>query len=728
MSTYKSSFNINKIKDDIIKNVIDNIANNSKTNYEKESTKALLESKIKKSKIITTFDENVVEIDSANINKTSGELYIDLLTTYGVLNMSCEEIQRYKALQEIQLNSIKTKIRELKDRLESCRGSLSDTKMPEYIIERFRSASNFDKVNRIMQRDRYGQYFPSKCYVAYNAEESYLTLPLVRQDNSLKYSGKVETANLNISFQLGEGFVDLSNNSESSLENALSESKDPWSETILSDAPLRTSFLDEKPTEVFVEDKYFYGIEDGAVCELEIKFESLNTINEITLNPFCKFPIDIIAIRYKMSDDEDESLTEIVNPNNSDETLQSIFTKEKISFRFPDILCKNIYILFAQRHYLRETYVYDPSSVYKNTLWFDSKNNKDEKSELAVFKPRYYNRSMVSTAWQNVNDKVVSSSQDLVDILIGDKSKTRKVIKYEYNYGFYNIGCFNNHYDTTGFYISKPITLSSNVKKIELYTDEKHQRDSAGNIVTDIEYYITGSKNPTPTEWIPILPKNKTIIENEMLFIQGGTRAFFRFEAEEVYCIMKNGEPLPQDSPEYHIDTNERTGKFWCALIFNYDYDSIYSVSYKPVAGNDLVDLSAKSVTSVESFEGYGSSFIVLDNNPSIDSTNTYCSVTFTNTSSSLQSNSVNIINVTDITNPSTSYKNFDTKTSDYQFYVLKNVIYFNKEISSDFIIDVTYRHLINNIVTKAVLRRNSVKDGWLTPVLKELKYKIETF
>lgn len=727
MSIYKSSFNIDKIKNDIIENVIDDIANNSKTNQEKQSIKTLLESKIKDSDIITTFDNDVVEVDSDNLNKISGELYVDLLTTYGVLNMSCEDIERYKALQEIQLNSIKSKIRELKDRLESCRGSLSDSKIPEFIIQRFRSASNFDKSNRLMQRDRYGQYFPSKCYANYNPDECHLTLPLVAQDNSLKYSGKVETANLNISFQLGEGFVDLTNN-ESNLENALNNNKEPWSETILSDAPLKSSFMEEKPASVFIEDKYFYGIEDGAVCELEIKFESLNKINEISLDPFCKFPIDIVAIRYKISDDEDEPLIEIVSPNNIDKTLQSVFTKDKISFRFPDILCKNVYILFTQRHYLRETYVYDPTSVYKNTLWFDSKNNKDEKSELAVFNPRYFNRQLISTAWQNVNDRVISSSQDLVDILIGDKNKTRKVIKYEYSYGFYNIGCFNSHYDTTGFYVSKPINLNSNVKKIELYTKELHQMDSSNHLVTDIEYYITGSKNPMPTEWIPILPKNKNIIESEMLFIQGGTRAFFRFEADEVYSIMKNGEPLPQDSPEYHVDTNEKTGKFWGVLVFNYDYDAVYSVSYKPVEGSGEIDLSSKNVTSVESFEGDGSSFIVLENNPSIDDTDTYCSITLTSTSQSSQLTSQNLVNITDVTNPSTSYKNFDTNTNNYQFYVLKNVIYFSKEISSDFIIDVTYRHLISNIVTKAVLRRNSTKDGWLTPVLKEIKYKIETF
>lgn len=727
MSIYKSSFSIDKIKNDIIANVISDIASDAKSDLEKESTKTTLEGKIKRSKVITSFNDDQVEVDAEDINKISGELYIDTLTTYGSLNMTGEDIDRYKAAQSIYLNSARSKIGELMDRIEGCRNSLSDKHIPEYIIERFRSASGFDKTTRMMQRDRYGQYFPGKCFVNYNSEECYLTLPLVRQDNSLKYDGKVETANLNVSFQIGQGFVDL-NNTDTSLDNAIDGGNKPWSETILSDAPIRTSFMKTKPKDVYIDDKYFYGVDNGALCELEIKFESINTINEITLNPYCKYPIDIIAIRYKMTDDEDEPLVEIVSPDNKDKALREVFTKNKISYRFPDILCKNIYILFNQRHYQRETYVYNPESVYKNGLWFDSRNDKADKNQKAVFKPNYYNRDILSYAWKQVNDKVVSSSEDLVNILIGNKDKTRKVTKYEYNYGFYNIGCFNNHFDRTGFYISKPIQLKSNVKKVEIHTDEKHQLDSASNMVTDIEYYITGSNTPTTTEWIPVLPKNKKIIESETLFLTGETRAYLRFEAEEVYAIMKNGEVLPKNSPEFHLDINERTGKIWCVLIFNYDFDAIYSVSYKPVEGNDMIDLSAKNTTSIESFEGKDDSYILLENNPYIDNTDNYCTVLLTNMGDAGSVENITARNMTDATNPADSYKNLDTKTSEYQYYILKNILYFNKPLPKGFMVDVTYRHLINNIRTKAIFRRNTVKDGWLTPILKEIKYNIETF
>lgn len=726
-STYKSSFSIDKIKDDIIENIIDDVTSNSKTNKEKEADKTLLENKIKKMKMITTLNESQVEINAEDLNKTSAEMYIDLLTCFGALNMTGEDISKYKDSQSIYLNSIKSKIRELKDRLESSRKSLSDKKIPKYVIEKFRSASNIDRTSRNFQKDRYGQFFPGRCYANYNSKENLLTLPFIKQDNSLKYDGKVETANLNIRFQIGNGFIDL-NDSNTKLENALNGSDEAWSETILSDSPIKVSFSETKQKDVFVNDNYFYGIDNGAICELEIKFESINTVNEITLHPFTKYPIDVIAIRYKLTDDEDEPLIEIVTPDNVDETLKSSFTKEKVSFRFPDILCKNIYILINQRHYTRETYIYDPSSVYKNSLWFNSKNNKDNKNQMAVFKPRYYNRDIINYSWQQVNDKIISSSDDLVNILIGDKAKTRKVTKYEYNYGLYNIECFNNHFDRTGFYVSKPINLNSNVKKIEITTEETHQLDSNSNHVTDIEYYITGVKNPTPSEWLPILPVNKDIIISETLFIQGETRAYFRFEAKEVYSIMKNGIPIAKNSPEYYLDVNERTGNIWCVMIFNYDYDAIYSVSYKPIDGSNFIDLSTKYTTSIESFEGTGNSYVVLDSSPNIDNTDNYCTVILTNLGETDNLQNINATNITNVEFQQNSYENFDKNTSEFQFYVLKNTIYFNKPIPNNYIVDVTYRHLINNITTKAIFRRNTVKDGWLTPTLNEIRYNIETF
>lgn len=724
----KTSIDINAIKDDIVNNVLNDIISHSANDNEKKILKNELESKIKNNLLINEIKESQDVISSVELNKNFNELYIDLLTTYGVINNVSQSLSRYNTSHLTYTDFIKARIDEINDKLEACNHSLIYNHIPSFMIERFRNSDKFDK-NKIFLKDRYNQPIPSKCYVSFDDKENNIMLPIIRKDNSLRYDEKVATAHISAYFQLGKGFIEFSSE-DTDISNVIDESNNTfWSETILSDAPFRVSFEDEKPNELFVDDNYYYGVTNGAVCELEINFESLNTVNEITLSPYTKYPINIIAIRYKTSDDEDEVLVELVSPDNKDKTLRSITTKDKISYKFSDIICKKIYIVFTQEHYLRDTYVYNPSDVYKNELWFNSKNVKREHLKDVVFKPNYLDREVNSSSWNNFNDKVVNmNNDDLSNLIIDEEVKNRKLIKYEYNYGFYNIGCNNNHFDRTGVYVSKPIAIESNIKNIKIKTLEDHQLDALGNTVTDIEYYITSSETPNENDWMPILPYEKDIIESELLFITGGQRAYLRFQAEEVLDLLKNGEPLPKDSNDYNYDIDEATGKIWSIQVFNYDFDAIYSVKYIPVSGSHIVNLEDRVTASIESHEGSNANHIKLKNEPFVDKTTDYCSVTFIDTSPTGVGQEIEIENITDLTNQSASYKNFDNTSNKYQFYVNKDTIYFNKPIGSKYLIDVSYRHLVSRIRLKALFRRNTTKDGWLTPVLKEIKYDIETF
>lgn len=731
------SLDINKIKNDIITSLIDDIVSFASSDQEKKVLRLELEGEIKEKTLISTIPVGDIEVDADGINSKMNAMYIDLLTTFGVLNNMSEELVKYNISYTTYIDYINSRIDEVNDKLEACRHSLTSIYMPSFHIERFRTSDKFDKT-RSLQKDRYGGWIPSYCYSYFEGKEQHITLPLLRQDNSLRYDDKVSTAYISTYFQLGEGFIDLKNN-ETDIDNCIDESESSfWNDTILSDAPLRVSFEDTKPKALYVDDNYYYGIDNGAVCELEINFESVNTVNEITLNPCTKYPIRIVAVRYKTSDDDKEELIEIVTPDNTQEALRGAFTKSQVSYKFPEIVCKKIYILFVQEHYLRKTYIYNPADVYKNDLWFNSKNDKRDKTLKAEFKPVYLDRALDSAVWKNTNDKLISATnQDLANIIVGDQSANRKVIKYEYEYGFYNIGCLNNHFDRTGFYISKLIDPKSNIKTVQITTDETHQLDTLNHHVTDIEYYISGSENPNYLDWQPVTPTGTTVIESELLMITGGTYAYLRFETDRIYYVMKNGEPIPYSSSgdtiptgqtrEIIFDHHERTGHVWAVQIPNYDYDAVYSIKYEPIKGSDIVDFSNKLSTSIETFDGANKNSFKLTNEPFIDDTQDYCSVKVTDVSKTTNGMEIQVENVTDVANQSLGYRNF-TNDGKYQFYVYKNCIYFNKQVPKNFVIDVSYRHLISKVRLKALFRRNSTKDGWLTPILKEIKYNIETF
>lgn len=730
---------INKIKDDIITKLIDDLTSVATSDQQKKLMKIELEGKIKNNLLITEIPEGDVEVKAEKLNEIVSSIYIDLLSTYGVLNKMSEELTKYNINYTTYINYINSRIDEINDKLESCRHSLSSIYMPAFHIERFRTTDKFDKT-RSLQKDRYGGYIPSYCYCHFEPNECHITLPLLRQDNSLRYDDKVSTAYITPHYQLGAGFIDLKSN-ETDIENCIDESEATfWSDTILSDAPLRVSYENKKPEVLYINDNYYYGIDNGAVCDLEINFESVNTVNEIKLNPFSKYPIRIVAIRYKQTDDEDEELKEIVMPDNPQTMLRSKFSRTQVSYKFPEIICKRIYILFTQEHYLRKTYVYNPQDVYKNDLWFNSKNDKREKVQKAEFQPVYFDRNNGNALWKNVNDKIVTTSNhDLAEIILGSDSGNRKVIKYEYEYGFYNIGCMNNHYDRTGLYVSKLIKPGSNIKQVKITTDEIHQLDTLGHRVTDIEYYISGSDNPDTKDWYPLLPTGVKTIESELLMITGGTRAYLRFQTDKIHCVMKNGEPIPFTSSDddkndtlsddviFEKRVTNGVAHYWCVLIPNYDYDAVYSIKYDPLNHSDELDLSNKMSTSIESFTGRNRNDFKLTDEPHVDNTNNYCTVKLTDVSKDTNGTEIEIENVTDIANQAMGYKNFTSKEH-FQFYVYKNVVYFNKPVPKNYIIDISYRHLISKIRIKALFRRNSTKDGWLTPILNEIKYDIETF
>ena len=725
------SLDLNTIKNNIIDNLLDKVTENARTEKEKELLKQTLKSKIQENTLISKVPSGEITIDADSINDVMNKLYIDLLTTYGILNDMSESLSKYNVSYSSYINYVNARINEISDDLEACRHSLTSIYMPAYHIERFRTSDSFD-TSRKLQKTRYDGYFPSYSYCNYESREHRLTLPLLRQDNSLRYDDKVETAYITPYFQLGQGFINLESN-ETDIENCLNDSQSSfWNTSILSDSKLEVSFEDTRPDTLYAGDGYYYDISNGAVCELEINFESVNTVNELVLNPCCKYPIRIVAIRYKQTDDVDEALTELIYPDNKQNMLRDKFTKSQVSYKFPDILCKKIYILFVQEHYLRKTFLYNPQEVYKNSLWFSSMNNIKPKVLEAEFQPNYSDRELNSTIWNNVNEKIITrENKDLAAMIIGDDKDNRKVIKYDYNYGFYNIGCYNNHYDRAGFYVSKMIDLGTNIRTIKINTDEVHQKDTLDHYITDIEYYIAGSEDPTIDDWISILPQNKKVIQSELLEITGGTYAYLRFQTDEIISVMKNGEPISFTDTNNIIlekDTSiDKSGHYYAVQIVNYDYDAVYSISYIPLEGYDVLDLSNKLSTSIESFDGSNKTFFILNDEPYIDETTNYCSVKITDVSKNTTGIEIEVENVTEASNQSIGYKNFKS-TGNYQYYIYKNAIYFNKAIPKNYIVDVSYRHLISKFRLKAIFRRNSTKDGWLTPILNEIKYDIETY
>lgn len=740
----QDSLSVNKVKDNIISHIIQDLVSRDSLNPNQADFKRYeLENKIKSKQLITNTTYQSGLTNSKAVSDTLESMYIDLLTTFGCVNELDDTIARHIELNESTINSLKVQISKANDKLDSFEAILSSKSNPDNYVEGFRNADGIESQAKFYT-ERYGEAIPPSCRANYNSNEELITLPYLVNSNMMLYNNGVSLGTVNISKQSGNGLLKIVND-KNSLENIIdTSSQSYWGETILCDSPMKIVYSNVRPIDPIDMKDFCYGLNHGALCELELTFEAVSTINEVTLAPYGQYPIDIIAIRYKTSDDVEEPIQEVVFPDNpiNDRVGKTILSPG--SFRFPDINCKKLYILFSQIHYTKSTFVYNSDDVFKNELWFSVTNSRSTKplidSEM-LFKPLYTDRGLSDTAWSYINNLSVKNKHlDLKKILFDNKNINRVATKYQYTYGFYNISPNFNDFERTGVYVSNPITANGNIQSLRIITDEKHPLTDDKKHITDIEYYISYSEDPTYNDWKAILPRNIDYIESELLQLEYSL-CMLRFPAKEVSAVYINGTlmDINVDYMLHRIKDNKKNpelnGAIYAIDIPNIDFFANYTVSYVPLDCSKELILIDKlgevpTINSIENINATNTSYYQLKNypyiNPKVKSI-TSVRLTDKNTGAILAESSNGVLCVTNPYSPEESYKNFDKSCTKFQYYTYKNYIYFNNNIPSNYQIEISYSHYISSIRLKAILRRNTIKNGWVTPVLDKIKYEFVT-
>jgi hypothetical protein len=159
---------------------------------------------------------------------------------------------------------------------------------------------------------------------------------------------------------------------------------------------------------------------------------------------------------------------------------------------------------------------------------------------------------------------------------------TESSTKYLYGYGIKNIAINNTTYESSGVFVSKPMTIKGNIVELSLLANEEHPLfdglgGKASPRMTSVEYYIAYKNSPNANDWHPILPEGQTNVLSERLFFLNST-AKLRFYAKltEETSVHKNGIKLSTDK--------------WCftekgaslQLLEVRDLTAIYTINYTP--------------------------------------------------------------------------------------------------------------------------------------------------
>lgn len=642
-------------------------------------------------KTITTIREQSDITNSSDINKTTNELFLDLATAYVTANQLNEKLlslTNYKITELLKTNIAIAKIQNKQDNYKNI---ISTKQNPIIIDNSFKNNTNKEK-DYTWYKERYGEDVPVSVKSIYNTECNIMQLPKLMESNEA-FKDNIYSATVNISNRYSD--YDVTYNDPN---NIIVENNNTWIMNILSNRPINV-----------VTDEY----NRGAVIDIYINFESVSIVNEILISPLSKYPMKIVKIELLLN--EYVQLTDINSLDNS-------ILYNTVSFKFENVQTNKIHIVLNQIHYERNSFLYSNITHKINTINMNTKIDNENK----IFKPLY--DDIENSIWNFLSNFDNNKLVKLDDVFM-NKDVNTNVVKYNYEFGIKNIIPYNNIFDKCGIYVSSLIQVNNTIDELMIESDHLYGHDTQYRIITDIEYYINFTNNNDYHDWIPIFPHNdnELIIYSELLQMYDDL-CRLRFNAVEVFSITRDGTTTLVEDIDYYLKRNENN-LVYAVEIPDYDFNNIYSISYKTTEDSQVIKLNNDDnlVTSTEYFNCNNKNNFTLSNELPIPFDINNINIEVLKDNKVIYNSRTNIRCVENIQNNSISYINFTKDCDDLEFYIDKNIIYFNKQLQDNYTLKVTYKHTVNSFRLKAILRRNALYDKHVTPEIKNLKYIIKT-
>lgn len=574
---------------------------------------------------------------SSKFNEQFRNILIDFIKLFGILDQTASIIDSNNNLTKSFIHKLENGLKEIRNKIDAYRFIANNKEgFTEVKYEPFDDMSSFETYegnNRLLFNNPKDDSIINNNFIAeLNKYNSCLTL---------RHIGMVqpEAPIPEIVEQVGKYFK-IENKLYPLINIVDSDNPDTvWSETILTDKPFEVEMEGEKR---------------GAICKLRIIFEKPMPINNISINPFAKYPIKLVRIDTYQSTEDYLKGKEYAEPLLS-EGFSSHFNPryidEPVTLEFATRNVQIVEFVINQEHYELEQYSIresDKNNIQLAEKIYRGKNtilNISDSNAGSILELDYSNRSIIWDYFKDIIDEFlkklnVGDSKTVIKNIINSikyiipelntrsfnpldlsqsEEKIISVNKFEYQYGFRSIEPSYKEYTDMGIYVSKPYFFRDNVKEISLVVDEYNPtlyHEDSNMPATSVEYYITSLINPSPMKslWFPILPENhKYHDENGNKVIRGERlipfekensqffRAKIRFPAEpDTIFIYKNGE-LYRKNYEY----KEQNGNYIIEFPeedIGIAINNIYTVNYTVKNGFNPCIINLEEVMTPVSF------------------------------------------------------------------------------------------------------------------------------
>ena len=440
--------------------------------------------------------------DIIKVNDDLERTQIDLLIRFKQMDNVFTSLDRHKELNNAIIGNLKTNMATLTDtvmRIKDTALLLSDDVIH---VENFRTSDSISQ-DASLYTDDYGQPIDYSFKVDYDETTEAIKIPKLVTINKLIASNGQKMATIEINKQIGSGLVNIKN-PNNSIDKAIdTDMTTYWEENILADEPVNVE-LDEIK---------YHRHNFGTLCEIELIFSSMTEFNEIKFTPYGSYPIDILCIKAYSTDQPDREEDELIEKYGTLESIEIISPKtannlngytinDSVAYQFPTVLAKRVRVTIAQRHYIKNSFIYDKNQYEKNELWFAA-SDKANVTLKAHQQGAYNVKAILEKQWvmfTTLLNKVKKLSNiDIESLLFPKQTKLSPTTKYEYSYGLYNIGVNENNYKNVGVYVSNLIKISSNIGAIVFdASDEFDPREH------EIKYFISFTTNPGGDDWLRV--------------------------------------------------------------------------------------------------------------------------------------------------------------------------------------------------------------------------------
>ncbi len=298
-------------------------------------------------------------LNSNLFNQFFTNFQIDLNVMFAESSLVDQALQNYDRLYDGILADLSKEIKSLKERIDNLH--LVAEGEDGLIMKSFDFRNTTD-----METDRasFGYMFVDRdgtpiedCLIQRSTDVSFLSLGKTRELDKVHDATGKPVAQITLIDYRGTPIAKTTY----PIANAIDDSAvSYWGEVVLADDPIMVAM-----------DNIAAG---GALVKFSVTLPRPEIINEITLTPFTKYPLEIASITYEEDTETYHTPKELIG--------SLLENTQTMTLQFPNIIGKRLTFILRQKNYTKDTYLVRSGDINKASLW-DKISKREEEVTLS---------------------------------------------------------------------------------------------------------------------------------------------------------------------------------------------------------------------------------------------------------------------------------------------------------------------------------------------------------